>query len=198
MHIKDEIKRGLFTENPLLVLVLGLCPSLAVSTSMVNAIGMGIAVIFVLTGSNMIVSLLRNLIPAKVRIPCFIVIIATFVTIVQLAMKAYVPALDRQLGIFVPLIVVNCIILARAEAYASKNGVFGSAADGLVMGLGYTMSLCILSLIREILGTNKFFGKLVIPGYDPMLIFILAPGGFFTIAFVMGLVAHFRLRKAGR
>lgn len=195
--IIKEIKRGLFYENPILVLALGLCPALATSTSVQNGFGMGMAATFVLLCSNIIISLLRGVIPAKVRIPCFIVVIATFVTIVQLVLKAYLPTLDKQLGIFVPLIVVNCVILGRAEAFASKNGLFRSIVDGIVMGLGFTFALCILSIIREILGSNKLLGLKFIPGYQPMTVFILAPGGFFTIAFVMGVIRYFSNRKKG-
>lgn len=197
-YLAKEFKRGIFSENPLLGLVLGLCPSLAVSTSLQNALGMGVAVIFVLVGSNFMVSLFRNVIPAKVRIPCFIVIIATFVTIVQLVMKAYLPTLDKALGIFVPLIVVNCIILARAEAFASKNGPVKSIVDGLAMGVGFTFAVSILAIIREIAGANKLLGLTFIPGYQPVLVFILAPGGFFTIAFVMAYIAQQRLKKEAR
>jgi len=195
--IGEELKRGIIDENPILVLALGLCPSLATSTSVTNGLGMGLAATFVLACSNVFVSLLRKAIPDKVRIPCFIVVIATFVTIVQLLMKAYLPALDKQLGIFVPLIVVNCIILGRAEAYASKNNIFRSLIDGIVMGLGFTFALCILSVIREVLGSNKLFGLKFIPFYQPMTVFILAPGGFFTIAFVMGIVRHLKNRGKG-
>lgn len=193
--IKEELKRGILTENPILILALGLCPALAVSTSVENGLGMGIAATFVLTCSNIIIAMIKGFIPDKIRIPCFIIVIATFVTIVQLVMEAYTPALYKQLGIFVPLIVVNCIILGRAEAFASKNKVFNSFIDGIVMGLGFTVSLCILSIIREILGSNKLLGLNFIPGYKPMTIFILAPGGFFTIAFVMGLVNYFRQKN---
>jgi Na+-translocating ferredoxin:NAD+ oxidoreductase subunit E len=195
--IAEEFKRGIIDENPILVLALGLCPSLATSTSVQNGLGMGLAATFVLACSNIIVSLLRKVIPEKVRIPCFIVVIATFVTIVQLVLKAYLPALDKQLGIFVPLIVVNCIILGRAEAFASKNNMFRSLIDGIVMGLGFTVSLAILSIIREILGSNKLLGLKFFPGYEPMTVFILAPGGFFTIAFVMGAIKYLGNRKKG-
>ena len=193
--LKGEIKRGLLTENPIFVLVLGLCPSMATSTSIENGIGMGLAATFVLACSNVIISLVRKVIPDKVRIPCFIVIIATFVTVVQFLMKAYLPALDKQLGIFVPLIVVNCIILGRAEAFASKSNVFQSLIDGVVIGLGFTLALFILSFIRESIGSNKLLGLKFLPGYEPMAVFILAPGGFFTIALVMGLIRHFSNRK---
>jgi Na+-translocating ferredoxin:NAD+ oxidoreductase subunit E len=197
MLLLRELKRGVIAENPILVLALGLCPSLAVSTSVENGIGMGLAATFVLTASNLIISLTRRVIPDKVRIPCFIVVIATFVTMVELALKAYLPALDAKLGIFVPLIVVNCIILGRAEAFASKNGAVRSALDGLVMGLGFTVALLVLSSIRELLGSNKMIGLLVVPGYKPMSVFMLAPGGFFTIALVMGVINHLKSRKAG-
>ncbi len=193
--IKEELKRGILTENPILILALGLCPALAVSTSVENGFGMGIAATFVLTCSNVIIAMIKGFIPDKIRIPCFITVIATFVTIVQLVMEAYAPALYKQLGIFVPLIVVNCIILGRAEAFASKNKVFNAFIDGIVMGLGFTVSLCILSIIREILGSNKLLGLNFIPGFKPMTVFILAPGGFFTIAFVMGLVNYFRQKN---
>jgi len=195
--IKDELRRGIIHENPILVLALGLCPSLAVSTSLQNGFGMGMAATFVLACSNVIISSVRRIIPDKVRIPCFIVVIAAFVTMVQLIMKAYLPALDKQLGIFVPLIVVNCIILGRAEAYASKNSISKSLVDGIVIGLGFTFSLCILSIIREILGSNKLLGLKFFPGYEPMTIFILAPGGFFTIAFVMAVVRYLGNRRKG-
>jgi len=195
--IKDELRRGIIHENPILVLALGLCPSLAVSTSLQNGFGMGMAATFVLACSNVIISSMRRIIPDKVRIPCFIVVIAAFVTMVQLIMKAYLPALDKQLGIFVPLIVVNCIILGRAEAFASKNSISKSLVDGIVIGLGFTFSLCILSIIREILGSNKLLGLKFFPGYEPMTIFILAPGGFFTIAFVMAVVRYLGNRRKG-
>lgn len=195
--IVAELKRGILAENPILILALGLCPSLAVSTSLANGIGMGLAVTFVLACSNAIISMIRGIVPAKVRIPIFIVVIATFVSIVQLVLRAYLPDLDRQLGIFVPLIVVNCIILGRAEAFASKHNVFRSLLDGLVMGLGFTFALCILASIRELLGSNKLFGLLVIPGFTPMTAFILAPGGFFTIALVMSIVNYLRTKNNG-
>ncbi len=191
----DELKRGVLAENPILVLALGLCPALAVSTTVQNGFGMGLAATFVLVCSNTIVSLFRRGIPAKVRIPCFIVVIATFVTIVQLSLQAFFPELDRSLGIFVPLIVVNCVILGRAEAFASKYPLHRSILDGVVMGLGFTVALVILSSIRELLGSNKLMGLMVIPGYKPMSVFTLAPGGFFTIALVMGVVNYLKQRK---
>ena len=193
--ILQELKRGIIDENPIFVLVLGLCPSLATSTSIVNGVGMGIAATFVLACSNVIISLIRSAVPDKIRIPCYIIVIATFVTIVDLLMKAYFPVLNRSLGIFVPLIVVNCIILGRAEAYASRNNVLMSLIDGIVMGMGFTCSLILLSIIREFLSSNKILGLLVIPGFQPMPVFGLAPGGFFTIALIMGIVAVIRNRK---
>ncbi|MBD3321012.1 MAG: RnfABCDGE type electron transport complex subunit E [Chitinivibrionales bacterium] len=195
--IKEELKRGIIAENPILVLALGLCPALAVSTSLQNGLGMGCAATFVLICSNIIISLIKKWIPEKVRIPCYIVIIATFVTIVELTLKAYFPELNNQLGIFVPLIVVNCVILGRAEAFASKNNLGRSIIDGFVMGLGFTLALCILAIIREVLGSNKLWGLKVFPGFRPMTIFILAPGGFFTIAFVMAMINYFRQKKEG-
>ncbi len=194
--LKEELKRGIITENPILILALGLCPALAVSTSLENGIGMGLATTFVLTCSNIIIALIKGFIPDKIRIPCFITVIATFVTIVQLVLEAYFPDLNKQLGIFVPLIVVNCIILGRAEAFASKNNILNAFVDGIVMGLGFTATLSILSIIREILGSNKLLGLNFIPGFQPMTIFILAPGGFFTIAFVMGLINYFRQKRS--
>jgi electron transport complex protein RnfE len=193
--ILNEIKRGLITENPILILALGLCPALAVSSLLENGVGMGLAATFVLVCSNVIIAMIKKLIPGKVRIPCYIVVIATFVTIVELVMEAYFPALNKRLGIFVSLIVVNCIILGRAEAYASKNSIWRSFIDGIVMGLGFTAALCILAAMREFLGANKLWGFNVVPGFKPMTIFTLAPGGFFAIAFVMGLVNYFRQRK---
>jgi electron transport complex protein RnfE len=190
-----ELKRGIISENPIFVLALGLCPALGVSTSVQNGIGMGVAATIVLMCSNAIISFAKNIVPDQVRIPCFIVIIATFVSIVQLIVKAYFPELDKQLGIFIPLIVVNCIILARAETFAAKNKVFASITDGFVIGFGYTSALIILSAIRELLGANKLFGLEVIPGYLPMTIFVLAPGGFFSIAMVLALINCFKKKE---
>jgi len=194
----DEVKRGVITENPILILALGLCPSLAVSTSITNGIGMGLATMFVLVCSNVIISIIKNWVPDKVRIPCFIVVSAAFVSILHLFIKAHMPLLDQQFGIFIPLIAVNCIILGRAEAFASKNNLGRSFTDGIVMGMGFTVSLLILSGIREFLGSNKIFDLLVIPRFQPMTAFALAPGGFFTIAFVMWLISFIRSRKEVR
>lgn len=195
-----EFTKGIIKENPVLVIALGLCPTLAVSTSGYNAIGMGIAVIFVLTMSNIIISSIRRTVPGEIRLPIFIVVIASFVTITDLIMKAYTPLLSKQLGVFIPLIVVNCIILGRAEAFASKNKVLPSMLDGIGMGVGFTLILFFIASIREILGTGKLtlgFPILVEPfsvnvlgsGYNPALLMILPPGGFLTIAIFLWLKA---------
>lgn len=190
------LKNGLFTENPTFRLVLGMCPTLAVTTAAFNGIGMGLAATFVLAGSNVVISLLRNFIPSKVRIPAFVVIIASFVTVVQLLLKAYVPALDKSLGLFIPLIVVNCIILARAEAFASKNNVGLSFLDGIGMGLGFTGALLIIASIREILGNGTFFGmSLFGDQFQPVLIMGLAPGGFITLGLLLGLINYISIRR---
>ena len=184
--ITKEFSKGLVAENPVLRLVLGTCPTLATTTSVESAVGMGLAASVVLVCSNIAISALRKVIPDKVRIPAYIVIIASFVTIVQMAVKAFLPALDEQLGVYLPLIVVNCIILGRAEAFASKNPVLASAVDGLGMGVGFTAALFIMGAIREILGAGTFYG-MSIPflSENPMLIFILPPGGFFVFGVVM-------------
>ncbi len=180
---------GVIAENPTFRLVLGTCPTLAVTTSAVNGIGMGAAATFVLIGSNVVVSLLRKFIPNNVRIPAFIVIICTFVTMVQLFMQAYLPSLYDSLGIFIPLIVVNCIILARAEAFASKNPVLASAVDGLGMGVGFTLALTLIGMIRELIGSGTLFGVQIMgAGYEPMLIFVLASGGFLTFGILLGII----------
>ncbi|MBR5949151.1 MAG: electron transport complex subunit E [Clostridia bacterium] len=180
---------GLFNENPTFRLVLGTCPTLAVTTQAMNGIGMGLAATFVLLGSNIVISLLRKFIPDKVRIPAFIVIICMFVTSVQMLMHAFVPALYESLGIFIPLIVVNCIILARAEAFASKNSVLYSAIDGLGMGIGFTVAITAIGAIREIIGNGTIFGASVFgSGFEPMLIAALAPGGFIVFGLMLALV----------
>jgi Na+-translocating ferredoxin:NAD+ oxidoreductase subunit E len=184
---------GFLRENPILVLVLGTCPTLATTSSAINGMGMGLATTFVLIGSNVFISLLKDVIPDKVRIPAFIVVIATFVTIVDLVMQAYVPALYATLGIFIPLIVVNCIVLGRAEAYASKNTVWSSFVDGAGMGLGFTMALGVLGTIREILGSGSIFGLKFIEG-DGILVFILAPGAFMALGYLIAVVN--RINKA--
>lgn len=180
------LTNGILNENPVLRLVLGTCPTLAVTTAAVNGLGMGAAATFVLVCSNIVISLLRRVIPDKVRLPAFIVIIAGFTTIVQMLVKAYLPAIDEALGIYLPLIVVNCIILGRAELFASKNPVLDSALDGLGMGLGFTLTLVIMGSIREILGMGTFFGLQVLPeGLDTMAIFSSPPGGFFVFGILM-------------
>ena len=180
---------GIVQENPIFRLVLGTCPTIAVTTSLMNAVGMGGVATFVLICSNAIIALVKDFIPDKVRIPAFIVIIAMFVTIVQLFLKAFLPDLNESLGLFIPLIVVNCIILGRAEAFASKNTVKASVMDGLGMGIGFTLSLMMISFVRELIGSGTLFGCQVFdPSYDPALMFILAPGGFLVFGFLMALV----------
>ena len=188
---------GIIKENPVLVLVLGTCPAIATSTSVLNALGMGLAATFVLLGSNIVISLLRNIIPNKVRIPCFIVVIAGFVSVVQLLLQAYAQSLYQSLGIFLPLIVVNCIILGRAEMFASKNNVLDSALDGLGMGLGFTLALCAMATIREILGAGTFCG-MPIPWFhdNPIGILTMAPGGFFVFGCMIALVNKITHGKA--
>ncbi len=193
MNNFKTLTNGLFKENPAFVLLLGMCPTLGVTTSAVNGIGMGLATAFVLVMSNLTISLVANVIPDKIRIPSYIVIIAAFVTVVDMCMAAYLPGLHASLGLFIPLIVVNCIVLGRAEAFASKNKVVPSILDGLGMGLGFTMSLTMLGCIREFLGSGKIFS---IPVYDEnygMLIFVLAPGAFIALGYLIALVN--RLRK---
>jgi len=182
-------RNGIIDENPIFKLLLGLCPTLAVTTSANNGLGMGLAATFVLICSNVVISSLRNFIPDKVRIPAFIVVIATFVTIVQLLMEAYIPALFEALGLFIPLIVVNCIILGRAESYASKNSVFFSFLDGIAMGLGFTIALIIIASFREILGNGSIFGVNILgQNFKPVLLMILAPGGFLSLGLIMAAV----------
>ena len=183
---------GLLKENPTIVLVLGMCPTLATTSSALNGMSMGLATTFVLLCSNIVISLLKNLIPDKVRIPAFIVVIATFVTIVQLCMQAYLPALNESLGLFIPLIVVNCIVLGRAEAFAAKNSVGLSALDGLGMGLGFTLSLTVLGVIRELLGTGKVFGATLFPEDYGALIFVLAPGAFIALGYLIAIINKIR------
>ncbi len=188
MNAVSELTKGVYRENPVFRLALGLCPALAVSTSVENAIGMGAAATFVLLGSNFVVSLIRKAIPAKVRIPCYIVVIASFVTVVELVMGAYLPELSKSLGIFIPLIVVNCIILGRAEAFASKNGIFRSILDAIGMGIGFTFALVLISALREVLGDGKLMGYMVFgPNFKPVLMMILAPGAFITMGLLMGM-----------
>ena len=184
MNQWKNFSKGFIKENAVFVLFLGLCPTLGVTTSATNGLGMGLATTFVLVMSNLVVSLVKNLIPDKVRIPAFIVIIASFVTVVELVMKGYVPALFDALGLFIPLIVVNCVVLGRAEAFASKNTVWSSIVDGAGMGLGFTMALTILGAVRELLGSGAFFGMKLISG-DGMLLFILPPGAFLALGYLL-------------
>ena len=191
------LTNGLLKENPVLRLVLGTCPTLAVSTMASNGIGMGLAATFVLLCSNVVISALRKVIPDQVRIPCYITVIAGFVSVVQMLVKAYLPDIDKALGIYLPLIVVNCIILARAEAFASKNKVIPSLVDGLAMGLGFTFALCILSTIREILGAGTLLGHpLFGDNFQPAIMMILPAGGFLTLGFVIALFQKI-LKKKG-
>ncbi len=179
------LTKGIIKENPTFVLILGMCPTLGTTTSAINGLGMGVATMFVLIMSNIVISLIKNIVPDKVRIPSFIVVIASFVTVIELLMKAYVPSLYETLGVFIPLIVVNCIILGRAEAFASKNGVFDSALDGVGIGLGFTLSLTMLGAVRELLGTGALFGQQLFPADNGVLIFVLAPGAFIALGYLM-------------
>ena len=188
------LTKGIIRENPTFVLMLGMCPTLGTTTSAFNGMGMGLATLFVLALSNVVISLIKNLIPDQVRIPAFIVVIAAFVTVVQLCMEAYATDLYNTLGVYIPLIVVNCIILGRAEAFASKNGVFSSIIDGLGMGLGFTFALTLLGIIREALGAGAFFGHKFIDG-DGIIVFILAPGAFIVLGFLIALIHYFSAKK---
>lgn len=185
---------GFVKENPILVLILGTCPTLATTSSAMNGLSMGLATTFVLLGSNVVISLLKNIIPDNVRIPAYVVVIATFVSVVEMTMQAYLPALYDSLGIFIPLIVVNCIVLGRAEAFASKNSVFKSALDGLGMGFGFALALAVLGSIREILGTGKVFGLTLFPDKYGMLLFVLAPGAFIALGYLIAVMN--KLKKA--
>ena len=200
--MKEKLKvfsNGLLKENPSLRLVLGTCPTLAVTTLAVNGLGMGIAATFVLVCSNIAISALRKIIPDKVRLPAYITVIATFVTVLQMLVKAFVPALDSALGIFLPLIVVNCIILGRAEMFASKNSIGLSALDGLGMGLGFTGTLVVMGSVREVLGAGTLFGVQVMPAaVDPMTVFITPPGGFFVFGCLMALVIWIEIKTNNR
>ncbi len=195
MNQLQNFTKGFLKENPVFVLLLGMCPTLGTTTSAINGLGMGLATAFVLVGSNFVVSLVKNFIPDKVRIPAFIVIIATFVTIVELTMQAYTPALYEQLGLFIPLIVVNCIVLGRAEAFASKNTVWSSVIDGLGMGLGFAFALTILGSVRELLGSGSIFGLHFIKG-DGMLVFILAPGAFIALGYIIAIINKLNKKTA--
>ena len=188
-QLRGVFVNGIFNENPVFRLVLGTCPIIAVTTSVTNGIGMGLAATLVLLGSNLVISALRNFIPNKVRIPAYMVVISTFVTIIQLLMQAFVPSLYEALGIFLPLIVVNCIILARAEAYAGKNAVMPSIADGIGMGIGFTLALVMIAAIREFFGTGSIMGfQLMGASFEPVLLFILAPGGFLVFGLLLGII----------
>ncbi len=200
MSLFSDFNRGLFKENPTFRLVLGMCPTLATTTSLENALGMGVATTFVLCGSNAAISALRKVIPAQIRIPCFIVVIATFVTVVDLLMQAYLPALHAKLGIYIPLIVVNCIVFARAESFASKNPVAHSLADGLGMGIGFTLALSLIASIRELVATGALtvWGdlKLSLPASPSIVLFILPAGGFITLGLLLALINHLQSRAA--
>ncbi|MFA5324924.1 MAG: electron transport complex subunit E [Bacteroidales bacterium] len=189
------ITRGIVKDNPTFVLLLGMCPTLATTTSAVNGMAMGLATMCVLILSNIFISAVSKIIPDKVRIPSYIVIIATFVTVVQLVMQAYVPSLYKTLGLFIPLIVVNCIVLGRAEAFASKNSVIDSALDGIGIGLGFTIALTILGCVRELLGSGSFFGIKLIEG-DGMLVFVLAPGAFIALGYLIVIFKKLTAKKA--
>lgn len=195
----QEFTKGMGSEIPIFRVVLGLCPALAVTTSLLNGIGMGVAATFVLVCSNIIVSMIRNIVPAKIRIPIYIVVIATFVSITEMIMAAYTPALYKALGIFVPLIVVNCIILGRAEAFAGKNSVLRSTLDGFGMGIGFTIVLCVVATIREMLGDGKLWGFPIMgQSYDPMLLMILPAGGFFVLGLLLGAIKMKDLRTEAK
>ena len=189
-------KNGIIDESPTFVQVIGMCPTLAVTSSAINGIGMGLSTAVVLACSNLAISLLRKIVPDKIRIPCFVVVIATFVTIVQMLLKAYVPALDKALGLYIPLIVVNCLILARAESFACKNKPFPSLVDGFAMGLGFTIALTILGAVREILGAGSVFGVAFLPETFNTLLFILPPGAFLTLGCLMAVFNKLTKKKA--
>jgi Na+-translocating ferredoxin:NAD+ oxidoreductase subunit E len=183
-HLK-ELTKGVFEKNPILILGIGMCPTLATSTSVSNALWMTLTATFVLVFSNFFISVIRNFVPSFIRIPIFITVIAAFVIIVELTLKAFQPSIYKALGIYIPLIVVNCIILGRAEEYASKNGIFDSIMDGIGMGLGFGFTITVLAFVREILGANKLLGYTLIPGMEPSALMIIAPGAFFTLAMML-------------
>ncbi len=192
----ERLYNGIIKENPTFVLILGMCPTLAVTTSATNGLGMGLTTMVVLVLSNMLISMLRKIIPDGVRIPAFIVVIASFVTVVELLLEGYLPSLYDALGLYIPLIVVNCIILGRAEAYASKNNVILSIFDGLGMGIGFTIALTLIGAIRELIGSGTIFNFRVLPeAYEPLTIFILAPGAFFVLAFLIAIMNKINLMK---
>ena len=197
MNFFQAIKNGLIDDNPTFSQVLGMCPTLAVTTSAINGLGMGLATTAVLILSNFVISLLRKVIPSKIRIPAYIVVIASFVTVVGMLMKAYVPALDAALGLFIPLIVVNCIILARAESFASKNGPVASIGDGIGMGLGFAMALTILGSVRELFGNGSVFGMAIFgANFQPALIMILPPGAFLALGMILALINKIKSNKS--
>lgn len=191
-----ELLKGLARENPTFVLMLGLCPTLAVSVSLVNGLAMGAAATFVIIFSNILIAALKDVIPDKVRIPCYIVVIATFVTITELIMKAYFPPLNRALGIYVPLIVVNCIVLGRVEAFASRNKILDSLMDGIGMGIGFTLALLLISGIRELLGSGKLFGYKLFNNFEPMLIIAMPAGALLVIGLLLGFFSFLKEKKA--
>jgi electron transport complex protein RnfE len=188
MNYFKILKNGLINENPIFVLLLGMCPTLATTSSAINGMSMGLATMFVLLCSNIVISAIKKLIPDQVRIPAYIVVIASFVTVLQMCMQAFLPDLYKSLGLFIPLIVVNCIVLGRAEAFANKNGVIASGFDGIGMGLGFTVALTMLGLVRELLGTGKTFGLTVFPENYGALIFVLAPGAFLALGYLIAIV----------
>ncbi len=192
MNYLNLIKNGIIKENPTFVLLLGMCPTLATTTSATNGMSMGLATMFVLICSNVVVSLIKNLTPDKVRIPVFVVVIASFVTLLQMSLKAYLPEINKSLGLFIPLIVVNCIILGRAEAFACKNGPIGSFFDGVGIGLGFTLGLTLLGAVRELFGAGSLFGALLLPETTNILLFILPPGAFITLGFLIAIVNRFK------
>ncbi len=193
----ERLYNGIIKENPTFVMMLGMCPTLAVTTSAVNGLGMGLTTMVILALSNLIISMLRKIIPDDVRVPAFIVIVASFVTIVQFLLQAYIPTLNESLGLYIPLIVVNCIILGRAEAYAYKNPMISSLFDGIGMGLGFTIGLTSIGLVRELIGAGKIFGVAVLPAsYEPVSIFVMAPGAFFVLALLTGLQNKVKLNLA--
>lgn len=192
MNYLNIIKNGVVKENPTFVLLLGMCPTLATTTSATNGMSMGLATMFVLICSNVVVSLIKNLTPDKVRIPVFVVVIASFVTLLQMCLKAYLPDINKSLGIFIPLIVVNCVILGRAEAFACKNNALSSLFDGIGIGLGFTVGLTLLGAVRELLGGGALFGVVLLPETTNILLFILPPGAFITLGYLIAIVNRFK------
>lgn len=199
MRLDKIFMAGIIFDNPIFIQMLGMCPTLAVTTSAENGLGMGLATTAVLIGANIVISMFKNVIPSKIRIPIFIVIIATFVTVIGMMLKAYLPALDASLGIFIPLIVVNCVILGRAEAFASKNSIVASAVDGIGMGLGFTIALTILGSVREILGAGSIFGNMLFgASFKPALIMILPPGAFLALGLLLALLNYMQAKKTAK